>query len=221
MKGRGKGATMDGNSTFEILCRAMAAAYFAQIKPAGFSTITTYLRGVFRDAEDTDRMNKLADELYQSVRNMSIFSLPDAPEKVIRVIASRIHKGQRSESDLSTKKVALFMGQMMYWCGVLDCLLQKQDVQGREDEILPEIRAMLSKYGKIGMEKRFASMRILKGLAIALYQERYPPGTKISTNKAAHALKDEVIAHGRTIGAILSESNAQHTIAKWIRKMCS
>jgi hypothetical protein len=212
---------MDENSTFEMLCRAMAAAYVAQLKPAGFSTITTYLRGVFRDAEDTSKMDKLADELYQSVRNKCIFCLPDAPEKVIRVIGSCIHKVQRAESDSSTKKAALFMGQAMYWCGVLDCLLQKQNAQERAEEVLPEIRAMLSKYGKVGMEKRHASMRKLREWTIALYQEKYPPGTKTSTNAAAYALQDEVIAYGRTIGAILSEQNAQHTIAKWIRKMCS
>jgi hypothetical protein len=212
---------MDENSTFEILCRAMAAAYFAQIKPVGFGTATTYLRGVFEDAKNTSEMDKLADELYQSVQNKCIFSLPDAPEKVIRVIASCIHKGKKAETDSSTKKATLFMGQAMYWCGMLDCLLQKKDARGRGDEILPEIRAMLSKYGKVGMEKRHASMRKLREWTIALYQEKYPSGTTISTNKAAHTLKDEVITHGRTINAKLSASNAQYTIAKWIKKACS
>jgi hypothetical protein len=134
---------MDENSTFEILCRAMAAAYFAQNKPVSFSTITIYLHGVFRDAEDTSKMDKLADELYQSVQNKCIFCLPDAPEKVIRVIVSCIHKGKKAESDSSTKRAALFMEQMMYWCGVLDCLLQKQDARGQGDEILSETQRSL------------------------------------------------------------------------------
>jgi len=44
---------------------------------------------------------------------------------------------------------------------------------------------------------------------------------KKSANEAAHDLKEKVLAHGRTIGAHLSEANAQRTIAEWINKRVS
>lgn len=72
----------------------------------------------------------------------------------------------------------------------------------------------LSKLGKSGARNRHAPMRALKAWALSEYRR----GTWKSASKAAHALKDAVITHGRTIGADLSESNAQRTIAEWINK---
>ena len=72
----------------------------------------------------------------------------------------------------------------------------------------------LSKLGKLGAQSRHASMRALKEWALSKYQS----GSWKSANQAAHALKESVIAHGRTIGADLSEENAQRTIAGWIGK---
>lgn len=71
-----------------------------------------------------------------------------------------------------------------------------------------------SAMGKAGAQKRHAPMVNLRSWAI----KRYKAGEWKSANQAAHALKDSVIAYGRTIGAILSEENAQRTIAEWIRK---
>lgn len=71
-----------------------------------------------------------------------------------------------------------------------------------------------SSLGKDGAQKRHAPMATLRSWAI----EEYKAGEWKSANQAAHALKDSVIRHGRTIGAHLSEENAQRTIAEWIRK---
>lgn len=71
-----------------------------------------------------------------------------------------------------------------------------------------------SAMGKAGAQKRHAPMAALRSWAI----ERYQVGDWQSANQAAHALKDSVIEHGRTISAHLSEENAQRTIAEWFRK---
>lgn len=71
-----------------------------------------------------------------------------------------------------------------------------------------------SRLGKAGAAKRHAPMATLRTWAV----DRYREGDWRSANKAAHDLKEEVLAHGRTIGAFLSEENAQRTIATWFRK---
>ena len=71
-----------------------------------------------------------------------------------------------------------------------------------------------SAIGKIGAERRHAPMRDLRAWAVAQYDAK----SNASANKAAHDLKEKVIAHGRTIGAELQEQNAQRTIAEWLRK---
>ena len=76
------------------------------------------------------------------------------------------------------------------------------------------IKQHSSAIGKSGAKKRHAPMTELRGWAI----EQYRAGSWTSANKAAHDLKDSVIAHGRTIGANLTKENAQRTIAEWIRK---
>jgi hypothetical protein len=76
------------------------------------------------------------------------------------------------------------------------------------------IKEYSSKIGKAGAEKKLAPMRELEQWAITQYRAKEWP----SANKAAHDLKERVLTHGRNIGAILSEQNAQRTIADWIRK---
>ena len=71
-----------------------------------------------------------------------------------------------------------------------------------------------SAMGKRGARRRHAPMAALRSWAI----ERYRAGKWPSANKAAHTLKESVIAHGRTINAYLSKENAQRTIAEWFRK---
>lgn len=71
-----------------------------------------------------------------------------------------------------------------------------------------------SSMGKAGAQKRHAPMTALRSWAI----EKYKAGDWQSANQAAHKLKDSVIKHGRTINAVLSEENAQRTIAEWFRK---
>lgn len=72
----------------------------------------------------------------------------------------------------------------------------------------------LSKLGKLGAQSRHASMRALKEWVLS----EYHGGNWKSANQAAHALKAAVIQHGRSIGASLSDENAQRTIAGWISK---
>lgn len=76
------------------------------------------------------------------------------------------------------------------------------------------IKRHASLNGKAGAAKKFAPFRELEKWT----REKYQSGTWPSANKAAHALKEEVIAHGRAIGAVLSNENAQRTIAEWLRK---
>jgi hypothetical protein len=71
-----------------------------------------------------------------------------------------------------------------------------------------------SRTGKVGALKRHAPMTALNKWAIETYRKKKWP----SANAAAHDIKDDVIAYGKTIGAHLSKENAQRTIAEWIRK---
>jgi len=69
--------------------------------------------------------------------------------------------------------------------------------------------------GRLGSKKRHAPMAALRKWTI----EKYQAGTWKSANQAAFIMKNEVIAYGRTIGAHLSEENAQRTIGEWIRSV--
>lgn len=71
-----------------------------------------------------------------------------------------------------------------------------------------------SALGKKGANKRHGPMQSLREWAV----EKYRAGKWQSANQAAYELKESVIAHGRTIGATLTNENAQRTIADWFRK---
>ncbi|MFT5962404.1 MAG: hypothetical protein ACI8WM_002748 [Burkholderiaceae bacterium] len=68
--------------------------------------------------------------------------------------------------------------------------------------------------GAKGADKRHAPMRELEKWAV----EQRKIGDARTANKAAHEMKDAVIQYGKTIGATLSDENAQRTIAEWLRK---
>lgn len=68
--------------------------------------------------------------------------------------------------------------------------------------------------GKAGAQKRHAKMAELKSWAL----QKYRAGTWKSANQAASELMPEVLDHSQKIGANLTKSNAQRTIAEWIRK---
>jgi hypothetical protein len=72
---------------------------------------------------------------------------------------------------------------------------------------------LMSKLSEKGVEARHAKMRELKNFAVA----RYRSAKWASANDAANRLKDEVISEGRKLGANLSLTNAQRTIAEWFR----
>ncbi len=81
-------------------------------------------------------------------------------------------------------------------------------------KLLKGIHAAVSSAGKAGGIQRHAPMMQLRDWAI----EKYRAGKWSSANQAAHDLMPRVIEHGRKIGANLTESNGQRTIAEWIRK---
>ncbi|MFM0292801.1 MULTISPECIES: hypothetical protein [Paraburkholderia] len=87
-------------------------------------------------------------------------------------------------------------------------------VQLNAEQIQKAATLDFSRLGKAGAKKRHAPMAALRNWAVSLYKE----GSWPSPNKAAHALKDQILSHGRVIGASLSEENAQRTIAEWFRK---
>ena len=71
-----------------------------------------------------------------------------------------------------------------------------------------------SAIGKAGAIKRHAPMAELREWATRKYRAK----KWNSANEAAHALTDEVLAYGRTIGAELKASNAQRTVYDWFLK---
>jgi hypothetical protein len=68
--------------------------------------------------------------------------------------------------------------------------------------------------GKAGAQKRHAPTAELKAWTLQKYRE----GTYKSANQAASELVSAVLAQSQKMGAGLSKSNAQRTIAEWIRK---
>lgn len=76
------------------------------------------------------------------------------------------------------------------------------------------LHELASRNGKAGAAKKLGPIRELERWAKQKYSEKKWP----SANKAAYEMKDEVLVHGRSIGAVLTEQNAQRTIAAWLRK---
>lgn len=77
-----------------------------------------------------------------------------------------------------------------------------------------QLENVFSHLGRKGALVRHTPMKNLRDWTLAQYKS----GNFRSANAAAHALADRVVQYGRTIGAVLSEENAQRTIAEWIRK---
>jgi len=75
-------------------------------------------------------------------------------------------------------------------------------------------KAQRAAIGKAGAEKRHSKMAQLKEWTLV----KHKGGSWKSANQAAHELTSQVLAHSKEIGANLTESNAQRTIAEWIRK---
>jgi hypothetical protein len=90
---------------------------------------------------------------------------------------------------------------------------------GREGKEYPY--EIFSRLGKSGADKRRAPMNELREWTIKQYKAGNWIAKNESANKAAHDLKERVLAQGKLIDpelAVLSEQNAQRTIAEWIRK---
>lgn len=72
------------------------------------------------------------------------------------------------------------------------------------------------KNGGKGAEKRHSSMNTLCNWVIDKYKIDVQEKKWKSGNAAAHDLLNHAIEHGKTIGASLTKTNGQRTIAKWI-----
>lgn len=70
-----------------------------------------------------------------------------------------------------------------------------------------------SEIGKLGATKRHLKTYELKEFAIDLYKKNEWK----SASAAAKELKQEIMSHGRKIGRVMSDDNAQRTISEWIR----
>lgn len=105
------------------------------------------------------------------------------------------------------------------WTYVMDAEFWLGIVLGADSEkkTNDDAKRLFSAMGKKGADVRHAPIAALKEWVISRYLE----GSYPSANKAASALKESAISHGRTIGAVLSEENAQRTLAEWIRSAAS
>ncbi len=131
------------------------------------------------------------------------------PERIFAVAfrCSTAHLSDENEVDLLA---ALCLGN---WAiGFVDGL--PGDHPGPNVCVSCLIKQHTSAIGKAGAVKRHSANAALREWAIGQYQA----ATWKSANQAAHALKEDIIEHGRKIGAHLSEENAQRTIAEWFRK---
>jgi len=86
-------------------------------------------------------------------------------------------------------------------------------------ELSTEEQASVEKFdfsalGREGAAARHAPKNALRQYALSLYN----PRDWKSANQAAYALRDQIMAHGKTINAELQAQNAQRTIAEWFRK---
>lgn len=93
-----------------------------------------------------------------------------------------------------------------------DRLLLSSEIQAAEVFVPATID--FAALGKEGAAKRHAKMKRLEEFALSLYK----PSEWNSANAAAFELAQKIRDHGRTIGADLTPSNAQRTIAQWFRK---
>ncbi|MDM5176577.1 hypothetical protein PO883_05125 [Massilia sp. DJPM01] len=116
----------------------------------------------------------------------------------------RVSIGASEEEFVS---LVCLVSELLVWIHMPD------DVQ-IEAEASQRISLEMSKSGKKGAAKRHAPMGNLKNWSV----ERYRLSEWKSVPEAAYTLKEEIIAYGRTIGAHLTEQNAQRTIEKWFRQ---
>jgi hypothetical protein len=136
----------------------------------------------------------------------------------------KVHLGARTtEKDWTYSKVSNHRSECLLFAyqALVFALKIKLGTPPNVEEIEKSQKEFFSKAGKAGADKRHAPMKELRDWTI----EQYKAGSWIakneSANKAAHDLKEKVLAHGKIINpelAILSEQNAQRTIAEWIRK---
>lgn len=95
-----------------------------------------------------------------------------------------------------------------------------QKIELTSDEKVSIAKFDFSAIGRSGAEKRHSEMASLRKWTIEKYAAEVLDKKWPSANAAAHAIKDDVIAYGKTIGrnATLTPSNAQRTIAAWINE---
>lgn len=115
-------------------------------------------------------------------------------------------QAMKAELDGSHDIAWAFVADASYWLGGLMVAEKAQETPN------DNLGHLFSELGKGGVARHEPNMR-LKEFLYSIYEE----GKYVSANKAAHELKDQVLEHGRKIGAVLTIENAQRTIAEWIR----
>jgi hypothetical protein len=94
-------------------------------------------------------------------------------------------------------------------------MLNETDSEKENDsDSNPFPKSYFASLGKNGATVRHEKMRQLRDFALSIYN----PQEWKSANQAAFDLKEKILAHSRIVGANLTPSNAQRTIAEWLRK---
>lgn len=131
------------------------------------------------------------------------------------VVVAYCERALAAEKQAQTQIAWTQVAEAKYWLGVLvGTEMGGGDKVNAARELERLVSQRASAAGEKGAKIRHKPGKELMAWAVGKYRE----GQWKSANQAAYALKDSVIAHGRTIGAHLSETNAQRTIAAWINK---
>lgn len=171
--------------------------------------------GIYLD-DDGEPIPKTLTPTYSAVEQLAVYGLWFLEEEMHSVgplpeEGHNDHGFKRDEVIEHQASRLLFAYQALSYCNRITAGTTLTDDQSKQAD-----KFNFSEMGKIGAQKRHAPMANLRDWAL----QRYKAGNHQwkSANEAAHALRDEVVAHGRTINAHLSEQNAQRTIAEWFRK---
>lgn len=134
--------------------------------------------------------------------------IPEGDTDVGPISERNMYGWRRDEVIEHRAACMLFAYQALYYVHGI-----QSGAQPTADEVRQAEQVDFSALGKAGALKRHERTKQLKAWTL----ERYQTGKWPSANAAAHALKNDVIAYSKTIGAGLTESNGQRTIAEWIR----
>lgn len=174
--------------------------------------------------EDVNRLNLITDGeriIHKRLPKGKIpqeWKLASFAERVIGTAFDYLHQLdvtiKNSHEDMNDCECCNSEARAIRYLSTLNFLLGFLSSNGLREFNEDQQAKFFSSLGKAGAEKRHAPNMALREWTIEQYRGREWK----SANEAAHALMASVMEHGRKIGAVLSEKNAQRTIAEWIRK---